>query len=493
MTVGNDSTERTLPRRPRSMDKVCHVLRWIVRRAVVAFVLSALLVFPATAQSCPGDCNGNRSVGVDELLTCLGIGLQTAGRERCFACDADLDGTVGIDEVVRAVAAALRRLVVEASGTCVLPGAAGLVPCAEGTMVQVGRCDDRSACLRNSAAVVSVAAEPVGAEGRFSLVMDRCQITGEALVFEAQVRQDTGTKYRTMDFGSLAGGSALGVPPPSPSPVDEILIGPASEAAVRVLQENGLENFDDQGAGEILATAEASNDETDFAGLDPDSAADLAEQTAAEDPAVQAVVNRSRTLCIEPEFTLRLDNGVALQGIGVNNVASGGNEGSPFIWLNRHIVNSADLPITIAALSNVWPARTSELVGGESVQMLVYVDADADGDPSNAELIGSQSLAVPTPDDSERQVHPFQKPVVIDRPGDLYVGFADLQSGIDRAIRYMALQDDSGSGARSFIIFNNDPAAPIDFAILANDDVIQPASVVVPGAWLVRAHGMCGN
>lgn len=457
------------------------------RMILAPCLIVSLLALPAASQSCPGDCSGNRMVTVDELVSCLGIGLQTLPREQCPACDADSDGRVGVEEVVRAVAAALRLLVVEASGTCLRPGATGLVPCAAGTMVQVGRCDDRAACLRNSNAVVSVAAQPVGANGSFSLVMDRCQVTGETLVFEAEVQQETGTKYRTMDFGSITSGFLIGRAQGGGTSIGGVLLGPSSEAAVRVLEENGLENFDDRGAADVFDAAESSNSDTDFSGLEAEAAADFAEQVAANDPVVQSTVNRNRTLCTLPEFVLQLDNGNFLQGVGVNN----GQQGSAFIWLNRHIVNSANLPIRITALSNVWPAGPSTLVGGESTQMLVYVDADADGDPSNAELVASQPLLIPTPNDAVRRVHPFDQPAVIDRPGDVYVGFADLESGVDREIRFMALQDDSGGGARSFLIFNSEQPASIDFFNLGNNEFIQKASDVLPGAWFVRAQGAC--
>jgi hypothetical protein len=125
--------------------------------------------------------------------------------------------------------------------------------------------------------------------------------------------------------------------------------------------------------------------------------------------------------------------------------------------------------------------------------MLVYVDADADGDPRNAELVASQPLPIPTPDDDVRRVHPFDEPVGIDTPGDVYVGFADLESGIDRVIRFMALQDDSGGGEKSFIVFNRDVSAPIDFVNLGENEIVQQTSLVVPGAWLVRAQGACGD
>lgn len=466
-------------------------LCWLVGWSLIV----ALLVPPAGAQSCPGDCSRDRTVSIDELVVCVRIALENEAQQECPECDVDADGRVTVDEVVGAVAASLRQLVVEANGMCVHPGPNGLIPCAEGTMVQVGRCDDRAACLRDSSSVVAVAADPVGANGSFAVVMDRCQVTAGTLVFEAEVQVETGSHYRTMDFGSIGGGLGLASVDGQGQGVflSDLMIGPGSEGAVRVLRENGLENFDNQGANEIFDFALVSNDATDFAGLEPDAAANLAQEMAAGDPMVQASISRNRTLCTETEFTLRLDNGHVLQGIGVNNLDSGGNEGSSFIWLNRHIVNSADLPITITALSNIWPGDPSGLVGGESMEMLVYIDEDADGDPSNAKLAASQSLRVPTPDDSLRRIHPFDEPLVIDGPGDLYVGFADVQSGIDREIRFPALQDDSGGGPRSFIVFTRDSDLPVDVTDLGNNNIILPLIDALPGAWLLRADGMCGG
>jgi hypothetical protein len=59
---------------------------------------------------CPGDCNGDHRVTVEELIAGIGISLGSAALGTCNAFDPDGDGRVGVAEIVRAVAAAL--------GTC---------------------------------------------------------------------------------------------------------------------------------------------------------------------------------------------------------------------------------------------------------------------------------------------------------------------------------------------------------------------------------------
>jgi hypothetical protein len=57
---------------------------------------------------CIGDCNGNGTVSIDELVRGVGIALGNAESSSCAALDADADGVVRIDELVRAVGAAQR-------------------------------------------------------------------------------------------------------------------------------------------------------------------------------------------------------------------------------------------------------------------------------------------------------------------------------------------------------------------------------------------------
>jgi hypothetical protein len=64
---------------------------------------------PTAVAGCPGDCDGNGSVSIDELIRGVGIALGHGAIADCAALDDDHDGSVSIDELVRAVNAALSR------------------------------------------------------------------------------------------------------------------------------------------------------------------------------------------------------------------------------------------------------------------------------------------------------------------------------------------------------------------------------------------------
>lgn len=57
--------------------------------------------------TCAGDCNGDHEVTVDELVVGVGVGLGDRLIADCPQMDADHDGTLTIDELVRAVSNAL--------------------------------------------------------------------------------------------------------------------------------------------------------------------------------------------------------------------------------------------------------------------------------------------------------------------------------------------------------------------------------------------------
>jgi len=70
--------------------------------------LIALLVAPAApAQTCPGDCNGDGAVRIEELVLGVRIALGDADLATCPAFDTTPDGTVRIDELIRAAGTAL--------------------------------------------------------------------------------------------------------------------------------------------------------------------------------------------------------------------------------------------------------------------------------------------------------------------------------------------------------------------------------------------------
>lgn len=71
--------------------------------------LAALLAVSTRgeAQSCAGDCNGDGSVAVNELVSCVNIALGNAALASCMACDSNNDGTVAVTDLITAVNAAL--------------------------------------------------------------------------------------------------------------------------------------------------------------------------------------------------------------------------------------------------------------------------------------------------------------------------------------------------------------------------------------------------
>ncbi len=65
------------------------------------------LLAAAPALACPADCDGDRTVAVDELVTAVQVALDAGGAERCAAADVNGDQRVTIEELIAAVGAAL--------------------------------------------------------------------------------------------------------------------------------------------------------------------------------------------------------------------------------------------------------------------------------------------------------------------------------------------------------------------------------------------------
>jgi hypothetical protein len=78
----------------------------------VQILCSALLfclprILPATSGACPGDCNRDGAVTVDEIVRSVGIALGSNRLSLCPAIDQNGDEELTVDEIVRAVVAAL--------------------------------------------------------------------------------------------------------------------------------------------------------------------------------------------------------------------------------------------------------------------------------------------------------------------------------------------------------------------------------------------------
>lgn len=86
--------------------------------ASFAFVCAELAVTRAAgAQGCPGDCGGDGTVSIEDLIRGVNIALGTQPVANCTAMDSDGGGTVTIGELIRAVNSALRGCPPEPTAT----------------------------------------------------------------------------------------------------------------------------------------------------------------------------------------------------------------------------------------------------------------------------------------------------------------------------------------------------------------------------------------
>lgn len=267
-----------------------------LRRTTIALqaALAAALAAPSPADACPADCSGDLRVSLAELITCVGAGLDPRGLDACPQCDADRDGSVSIEDLVAGVGAAVQNLIVTAGGTCMRPGSGpgGLEACPPDTAVRFSRCQNRATCLNDATGRAPLDEGGVGENGAFSL--RTCDAVGATLLFEADVDPPSATTYRVLSFGPAGASFGSAGAGAGTAALDDVSISPRSEAAVRVVADNGLDNFAREGLVEIIATVEQQTADIDFSDLDAARAADTAEKVAAADMEVQDAIERNR-------------------------------------------------------------------------------------------------------------------------------------------------------------------------------------------------------
>lgn len=256
------------------------------------FALVAGMNTTALAQTCAGDCDGDRTVAVSELVMGIGAALGARAIEDCDAVDSNRDRRASIEELLSAVNDHLTDCTRTVIGQCMRAGPRGLEPCPKDLMVTVSQCTDQQRCLLGQGGLVVLGFGPVAAQGRFELSIHARDVE-KPLLFEVEV--ESGTKYRTLNFGPIAEGGGAGLE------VD-VLIDPVSEAAVRLIAENGFENFTAEEVAEVAEAVRAANANTDFTAANAEEGARLATEVARVNPDVIAAIERA----IEPPFSLGL-------------------------------------------------------------------------------------------------------------------------------------------------------------------------------------------
>src|SRR5438445_881642 len=87
-------------------------------------------------------------------------------------------------------------------------------------------------------------------------------------------------------------------------------------------------------------------------------------------------------------IAFELDDGSAETSVGFGSTAN--NTEAAAIWLNRFTPPAGAYPIHLSSISIYWPSQGTNdpTFLTETARLLVYFDADGDGNPSNAVLVG---------------------------------------------------------------------------------------------------------
>jgi hypothetical protein len=187
--------------------------------------------------------------------------------------------------------------------------------------------------------------------------------------------------------------------------------------------------------------------------------------------------------------TFQADDGSYETAVSLNN----GSTQFPAIWMNRY---SATQALTVDSISIEWPNSSTANgdVTGKSINLVAYYDADADGDPTNAVRLGTDTMiTIGGPDTFETYPTAFSVPGA----GDVYIGFVDqFASGGVSPILFAASLDENGDSSVGWVsgkTTNEDP----DLENLANNDltgtIFDLSAGSLPGVWMVRATGTGGG
>ena len=185
-------------------------------------------------------------------------------------------------------------------------------------------------------------------------------------------------------------------------------------------------------------------------------------------------------------ITFLLDDGTYENSVGWTDQSTNTEYGS--IWLNRFTPPAGSYPIALNTVSIEWPDSSSGTLVGKQVRVLVYSDADGDGDPSNATLLDNQVVTVA----SLNSFLDYTVNATI-TSGDIYAGFEDLWAdpGYTPPL-YPAAIDTDSSNLRSYVAANDDNSAP-DYTNLGNNQEIGTIEALsggtITGNWLIRTSG----
>lgn len=186
----------------------------------------------------------------------------------------------------------------------------------------------------------------------------------------------------------------------------------------------------------------------------------------------------------------QIDDGSYEQALGVTD--PDGLHGSQAVFLNRFTPSPAQVPVTIDAVSILFPTSSQPgptgLEPGMMFEILVYVDPSSNADPTAASLVRRQPFRL-SPSNTIFQTVPLDSPVTVNT-GTVYVGFTNTVTASTNEPIFPGALDTNTSQALSFAFFNRELFSHFDGTNLS---AATSGPVVLSGNWLIRAFYSVGG
>jgi hypothetical protein len=196
----------------------------------------------------------------------------------------------------------------------------------------------------------------------------------------------------------------------------------------------------------------------------------------------------SRPWVPQGSLAFEVDDGSAESALGAGTSSPPTEQGA--VYINRYSASDA---LVIHSISVFWPSGNGDLTGLQA-NLVVYYDADADGDPTNAVRVGTDHLV---PISVTGNFQTYQTDFAIPAAGDVYIGFVDqwaLTGGFTPRL-FPAAIDESASQGKSYISSASTP--PADIVHLGNNDIngtiVDVEQGSLDGNWMIRATATGGG
>jgi len=201
--------------------------------------------------------------------------------------------------------------------------------------------------------------------------------------------------------------------------------------------------------------------------------------------------HRASTVPWAPDGGLMLawDDGSAETALGAGTQGPPSSEQAG-VYLNRFSASDA---LVIHSISVFWPVGDGDLTGLQA-NLVVYYDADGDGDPTNAVRVGTDMLV---PISITGNFETYETNFSIPAAGDVYIGFVDqwaLAGGFTPRL-FPAALDESPSHDMSYI--SSTSAPPVDIVNLGNNEftgtIFDVEQGSLDGNFMIRASATGGG